>query len=306
MVEISPALAHNAVGVWGDQGRRWLHDLPRIVDEVVRGWSLRLGQPLTTSFHWVAAVSRDDGTPAVLKLTPPASEHQQSEAAALTAWAGRGAVRLLGYDPERGALLLQRAQPCRMLRDFVPARDPVATTVLAGVMRELHSVPPPAQGVPPLRNVRTSFERHLRARAGEAPLPRRLVEHALSLFDDLLGEDGPHVLLHGDLHHDNVLGDDTTPGGWLAIDPHGWVGPRGFDVGAMLYNPDPYQCSDELLGLVPQRIDQLADELAMPHDRVVAWGLVMAVLSQVWSVEDGDPVGGRPLDVALLLDHQLP
>jgi hypothetical protein len=32
----------------------------------------------------------------------------------------------------------------------------------------------------------------------------------------------------------------------------------------------------------------------------------MAVLSQVWSVEDGDPVGGRPLDVAFLLESRLP
>jgi hypothetical protein len=32
-------------------------------------------------------------------------------------------------------------------------------------------------------------------------------------------------------------------------------------------------------------------------------GFVVAVLSEVWTAEGGAPVGGRPLDVALLLEN---
>jgi streptomycin 6-kinase len=51
--------------------------------------------------------------------------------------------------------------------------------------------------------------------------------------------------------------------------------------------------------LVPRRIEQLVkhDDL----DRVVAWGYVMAVLSQIWA---GDHPG-RALDVAVLLESRL-
>ena len=45
------------------------------------------------------------------------------------------------------------------------------------------------------------------------------------------------MVLHGDLHHDNVLrhGD-----GWVVIDPHGYVGDAAVEPATMLYNPIPY------------------------------------------------------------------
>jgi len=302
---IPPALARNAVGVWGEDGRRWLEDLPRIVDDTLRRWSLRLEHPLPMSFHWVAAVTAGDGTPGVLKLAVPGSDHQPVEAATLRAYAGGGAVRLLDYEPECGALLLRRAAPGRMLRHLVPDRDEEATAIAVDVMRELHAAEVPDAGVPPLANVRSSLVRYLTEHAHHGPLPRWLVEHAVSLFDDLLASASTSVLLHGDLHHDNVLSDEQSASGWVAIDPHGWVGDAGYDVGAMLYNPDPDVRSDALLRRVPARIEQLADGLGLPVERVVAWGFVMAVLSEVWTVQDGGEAAGRPLDVARLLEPRL-
>lgn len=115
-------------------------------------------------------------------------------------------------------------------------------------------------------------------------------------------------MLHGDLHHDNILRATREP--WLAIDPHGVVGDPGYEVGALLYNPDPEDRDEALTALVPSRVEQLADELGMPQERVVAWGFVKAVLSEVWTVEDWSgsapaPVS-RALDVARLLRPRLP
>jgi streptomycin 6-kinase len=93
---------------------------------------------------------------------------------------------------------------------------------------------------------------------------------------------------------------------WLAIDPHGLVGDPGYDTGALLYNPDPDLRDDDLLALVPARIEQLADGLRMPVERVVGWGFVQGVLSEVWSAQTPEPVGGRPLDVATALLPRLP
>lgn len=41
------------------------------------------------------------------------------------------------------------------------------------------------------------------------------------LKDELLAVNAPLVLLHGDLHHDNVIQNKDE---WLAIDPHGVIG----------------------------------------------------------------------------------
>ncbi|MDP9445081.1 MAG: aminoglycoside resistance protein, partial [Actinomycetota bacterium] len=130
------------------------------------------------------------------------------------------------------------------------------------------------------------------------------VQRAGRMFDELCATASSRVVLHGDLHHDNVLRATREP--WLAIDPHGWVGDPGYDVGAQLYNPNPDRHDDALLALVPARLEQIGDGLGLPMERVVGWGFVMAVLSEVWTAQGGGQPGSRALDVAHLLLPRLP
>jgi streptomycin 6-kinase len=302
-VTIPPALARNVTENWGTDGARWLDALPGLLDEIARDWQLTVGAPYALSFNWVCAVTRADGSPAVLKLGVPAG-HLRVEAEALRIYAGHGAVRLLDEDPDRGALLLEHATPGLMAAALVPAQDETATAALIGAARRLHRAPPAGCTLPHLRAEGESFRAHLARFPGDDPLPRRLVERAADLFADLCASSPGDRVLHGDLHHDNVLSADREP--WLAIDPHGVVGDPGFDCGAMLYNPDPPRRDADLLALVPARIDQLADGLAIPVDRVVAWGFVMGVLSEVWTAQGDGEVGSRALDVATMLLPRLP
>ena len=129
-------------------------------------------------------------------------------------------------------------------------------------------------------------------------MPLALVEEAERLFAELIASQDEPAVLHGDLHHDNVLSAEREP--WLAIDPAGLVGDPGFDCSTMLYNPRMWLRDEELTALVPARIEQLADGFGFPVDRVVAWGFVMAVLSEVWTAQGGVP-DSRALDVAALL-----
>lgn len=304
--QVPAALARNVTDTWGSAGARWLAELPRHLAGVAHLWDLELGKPFELSYHWVNAARQADGSPAVLKLGVPDSEHLAREAEALAAFGGRGSVRLLGFDAEHGALLLERALPGDLARTLVPQRDAEATAAVIDVLHQLHVEPPPGCALPHLETEGVSFVEHLRRFPGDEPLPRHLVERAAHLFTELCASAPGRVVLHGDLHHDNLLSASRAP--WLAIDPHGTLGDPGFDVGALLYNPDPDLRDDELLRLVPARVEQLAAGLVLPVERVVAWGFVMAVLSQVWTCEgaDGHGVpGGRALDVAFHLLPQL-
>ena len=73
----------------------------------------------------------------------------------------------------------------------------------------------------------------------------------------------------------------------------------------MLYNPDPERRDPALVALMPARVEQLADGLGMPLDRVVAWGFVYAMLSEVWTAEEAGAPITRALDVALALEPRL-
>lgn len=284
------ALTRNVTGNWPTLGPGWLERLPALVDEISADWHLRVEQRYPMSFHWVAAVRTADGTPAVLKLGVP-DGHLDAEAEALRIFDGDGAVRLLAEDRARGALLEERAAPGETLATLVPHRDEEATGVQLAVARRLHRVPPEKCTLPHLRSYREDLD-------DPRSLPRDLVARAAGLFDELCASSPGDVVLHGDLHHGNILSGPHAPG-WLAIDPHGLVGDPGFDVGAMLYNPDPGDRDAGLLALVPRRVEQLAAD--HPMERVVAWGFVMGVLSSVWS----GTAGSRAFDVARSLEPRL-
>ena len=283
-----PGLRHvrelTGIGTWWDGA-----DLPRLIEEITADWQLTVDRLHPMTFHWVARVIRADGTPAVLKIGE-ADGHLDNEAEALRIFAGRGAVELLAEDRARGALLMTSAEPGTPVADLVPADDPAATAALIEAGRRLHRVPPPGCTLPHLR----SFRKHLTQDV--EGIPRSLMERAARLFDELCATAPDDRVLHGDLHHGNVL--RSGPGDWLAIDPAGLIGDPAFDCGAMLYNPDPATRDPALLRLVPARIEQLAAGFGVPVDRGRAWGFVMGVLSEVWTA---GPVRTRALDVALSL-----
>jgi streptomycin 6-kinase len=99
------------------------------------------------------------------------------------------------------------------------------------------------------------------------------------------------LLLHGDLHHHNVL---SSGRGWLAIDPKGVIGPAGYEVGPFLVNPTPeFARRPDLPTLMERRVEILAEHLGLEQRAVRGWGLVYAVLSAWWTIEDrGSEVGG--------------
>jgi streptomycin 6-kinase len=98
------------------------------------------------------------------------------------------------------------------------------------------------------------------------------------------------VLLHGDLHHENVLRSRREP--WLAIDPKGVAGEPAYEAGALLRNPYPRLLEEPEPGrLASRRLDRLAGELKLDRSRLRDWAFAQAVLSAIWHLEDGDEDG---------------
>ena len=157
------------------------------------------------SFHYVVQATRKGGSAAVLKIGPTGPGHLAMEAAALDAYAGRGAVRLLAYDPQRGALLLEHATPGTSAAALVPGDDAAATAAIIGVARRLHHPPAGHCPLPDLATQGKAFADYLRAGRGPDVLPSRWVQRAAGLFGELCASSPDAVVLHGDLHHDNVL-----------------------------------------------------------------------------------------------------
>ncbi len=282
---IPDRLAETVIAVHGAAGVAWLAALPALIDEYQRRWSITAGPPFPElTYNYVAPVTHADGTAVVLKCGVPHPE-LAAEIDALRLYDGRGAVRLLDADTGRGVLLLERLEPGTMLAEI--AGDVEATAVAAGVMRELWRPPPAVDGFPTLDRWFAAYAR-LRARyhGGSGPLPATLLDRAEAILAELNGSAAAPVLLHGDLHHFNILAARRAP--WLAIDPKGVIGDPAYEVAPFLCNPRPRLLAmprpDRILA---RRVAQLAEALGLDRARVHGWGLAHAVLSACWSIEDG-------------------
>jgi len=116
-----------------------------------------------------------------------------------------------------------------------------------------------------------------------------MVSDGEAAFRAMLVQPYKPVVLHGDLHHFNVL---EHEGEWLAIDPHGYIGPPIFEVGAMMKNPWPdILNTDDMPALMTRRINLLANELAWSATAVAQSAFVYSVISLLWDMETNDMPG---------------
>lgn len=238
-------------------------------------WTLEAdGEPLRTHSSLLLPVRRN-GVPAILKLAHEKEERRGGRL--MTWWNGDGAARVLAE--EDGVLLLERATGPRSLAAMARAggdRDDEATRILCRATRRLHGHrgPPP----PDLVSLDDWF----------APLLQSndpgVIAQARTVVRDLLAAKRDVVVLHGDIHHENVL--DAGPRGWIAIDPKGLVGDRAFDFVNILRDPD------EEVALRPGRfvrqVDVIAEAAELDRTRLLQWTLAFAGLSAVWILGDGD------------------
>jgi len=111
-----------------------------------------------------------------------------------------------------------------------------------------------------------------------------ILERAAVVARRLLAEPRDTVVLHGDIHHGNIL--DFGSQGWLAIDPKGLLGERAFDFVNILRNPNAQ------VALAPGRFSRqataLADAVGLDRTRLLQWTLAFTGLSAAWILDDGD------------------
>lgn len=245
-----------------DDGQVWLDELPELVAACARRWELRLGEPFPNAYlSLTVPVRLHDGSDAVLKVAYPHSEAEH-EAAALIEWGGDGAVRLIAHDPPRWALLMERCVPGTALTEVGQEEG---LEVLADLLPRLWI--PAGKPFRTLEDEAARWAEGLSAsweRMGK-PFERSLLDEALAALTDLPPTQGERVLLHQDLHADNVLRAEREP--WLVIDPKPLAGEREFGL-APIVRSFEFGHTPEL---VIDRLDRLSSVLGVDRERARRW-----------------------------------
>jgi len=248
-----------------------------VFDAYMHRWGLVPdGAPVVTNSGLLLPV-RHNGAPAMLKV---AVEQEERAGAALMAWwQGDGAAKVLAHDG--AALLLERAEGRRALAEMARhGRDVEASRIICAVVSRLHTPRRPGQA-PAL----TGLPQWFQGLEASATAHGGIFAIAAATAGDLLAAPQDVRVLHGDIHHGNIL--DFGQRGWLAIDPKGLLGERGFDYANIFCNPD----AETALGQArfSHRVDVVAAAADLEPRRLLKWILAWAGLSAAWHLEDSTP-----------------
>lgn len=273
---------HNITHAFGDKGTAWLSHLPQIVKKLCLYWDLTHLTPVENmSYNYVAKAMYQGNQPVVLKICCE-KKLMLSEAQSLTFFNGQGAIKLIHYHEPCHALLLQRAVPGLSLKSLFPQKSEFVLGAYVRTMRQLHEQKqrPQYSFLHMTEWLKTFDNKYV------SQIPNDLLQYTIDIKDKLLASLKSSILLHGDLHHDNVLQHEHT---WLAIDPKGIMGEPEFELAAFDFiDTSEIEKGLDIKKLFEKRLELVAQMAQLNIDRIRAWVLVRLILSLLWSIEDGD------------------
>lgn len=239
-------------------------------------WSLEVDGAVITTHSSALLPVRKAGVRLMLKLAHAEEEKQGGRL--LANWPGGPVVQVLEHGED--AVLMPHADDQPSLSALSQAgRDDLAVAVLCDVAGGLHNT----------RNIWPDGVEALEMRFQalmQADDTHPIVSQAKAAADHVITTQETPQLLHGDIHHGNVLHFGT--GGWLAIDPKGVIGDRAFDYANIFCNPSPQIACDR--ANFERRLAMVEARANLPRDRMALWVLAWCGLSAVWSMQDGhDP-----------------
>lgn len=222
----------------------------------------------------------------------------EREAAVLSA-ADSGYCRFYNADLALGLLLEEQILPGTPLRQEHDLSRRVVK--FYDIFERIHITPPEDSGW------ETYLDWLVRADAfcRNNPVDFRLRENmcrARRIGEKMFAVYPERLLLHGDLHHDNILLD--RQGKYRAIDPKGIIGPRIFDIPRFLLNEFSYAGAANQLLHMETCIRLVSQCSGFPVQELRALLFMETVLANVWYMEDGLPLRQQDLRLASYLLHE--
>ena len=205
-------------------------------------------------------------------------------------WAGRGTARLVDWDPQTGALLLERVRPGTFLveRDRSVTDDELAVRAASGALVAMQSVPlPPAASFPSFED-KLKWWRNWATVSGEpdaagTPLLPVFERCARPLHDSA----DRYTLAHGDFVAKNLLLSEN--GRYVAVDPLPYIGDPCADN-------DHFSRFDSPVATVVPRARAIAEATGNDPQRSAQWAGVWMIgeACETWREDSDDLQRGSP------------
>lgn len=299
-MDIPVSFKEKIINGFGSAGEEWLQLLGVNVNHMAEIWELTLESTVTNlSYNYVMNVIDESNHPYILKIGLPGFDFK-NEIRTLQLYNGEGCAKLVKADAEQGAMLLEKLQPGTMLCNETD--ETIVIRNFCHVWKQIRRPLPKDSDFPTVLDWATGFNKYQGNHPqNDGPIPNELVKMAAYYLHEIQHLSTENELLHGDLHHENILFSNER--GWLAIDPKGVAGSPYLDVVSFMINhlftkPDP----EKLLKL---RIDMISETLQLNRGKLLKAAVAMATLYACWSVEDKDPDWDKTYQCAKWFNHLL-
>lgn len=265
----------NIINLYAENGQSWLNNLPHLITRLKIEYGLtNLKSFKNLTYNYVLS-GFQGAQPIVLKVGFDSHALKQ-EGLSLQAFRGCGAVNVLAEN--EGILLLERAVSGVSLKSYFREKDNDAIQITRECFKRLHQAAIPTNHhFPHVKDWLMALDKNLN-------IPANYLCKARKLRDELIETSAIPVLLHGDLHHDNILQNGND---WVVIDPKGIIGEPAYEVAAFIRNPIPELLAhNNASNIIDNRISQFAEILKLSEHRIINWCYVQAVLAWAWALED--------------------
>jgi streptomycin 6-kinase len=221
---------------------------------------------------------------------------------AISIYDGRHICKCYDYDIELGAMFLERVTPGRQFKELSDSdeRINIGSNVISRLpifiedTGEFHTY---------AKWVGKAFKRARKEnKVGEKML--YYIDEAEILFKEIEASDKRKLLLHGDLHHENILQDKDAS--WTAIDPKGVIGPLSMEAARFIQNEFRFVASEDRLSSLDKMATIFSEKLVTSKRMIAAGAFVLMVLSICWCFEEysqSEEVYEEIKDCQLYLDY---
>lgn len=275
-MQLPDSFIKNIKATYGQEGILWLQSLPLLLEKLSADWNFNFVTPVNNISYNFVAIVKLPHAPAILKVAPK-SAPLLAEAEWIRAHK-KSVPMIYQIDSENNAVLMEKFDPGTSLKFLVKeGKDELATRIISQTILDLQSTPIT------LPNKYPHLSEHIAAfHFLHEHVESKMIEAAESIFTDLCAHQASDVLLHGDLHHDNILLNETS---WKVIDPHGYIGDPCAEVGCMIFNPMDSYPQMPFKKLVNQRLSILNEMLPFDIERIRGWTFCLTMRSAAWDIE---------------------
>lgn len=293
-----PPLVVSRAKSTGGRGKTWLHTLDSTISDLEKQWDISVSSSLSGGTHaFVAYADGKNSERYVLKIDMPEDLGGEFENSiiALKAVDGHGYARLIAYDFEKKASLLERlGKPISTLSYSVNEQ----LRLICSALQKSWKVPAENLGLPTGIDSITWFREFI----GETwerlnrPCSQQVISQA---FDYLKARENAidpaeFVLLHGDAHGNNTLQDLSGENTFKLVDPDGIFYEKAYDLGVLMREwTEEYDKEPLRKGL--ERCEYLHTLTGVPAQAIWEWGFLQTVSTSFVLLQIGQEEHGHAM-----------